>query len=123
MRISCSSINRPNRLRGIQTQVHRPEIFSQAQVTFPQLPFGERRQFATGIVRKNRFADVEKIDPAIESARPSLGAAMSALGDHARHAMRAGKERENLRCLAELSLAEANAAVGYESHNIRQELC
>ena len=61
-----------HQLRGIESQVHRPQVFPQFKVSFAQRPFGEQAEILIEPLAEDRLANVEQIDPAVEFARPCL---------------------------------------------------
>lgn len=65
---------------------------------------------------EDRFAQVADIQPAIILARAGLGATVRALGDHSVLPVLARENREDLRRLAVIQLAETNGTVTNGRH-------
>src|SRR5690349_21639601 len=107
---------RADKLGSVEAEVHRPQIPAKIEMSLSKAPLARRAQVAIGMMREDGLADVEQVDAAIELARARLGAAVGALGDQAHDAVLLAKEREDLRGLAVLGLAQTDAAVGDERH-------
>jgi hypothetical protein len=72
-----------DQLSGVETEIHRPQLFAKSEVAFAQAPFAKRAKFAVRGVCEDRITSIKQINAAIEFAGACFGTAMGALGNNA----------------------------------------
>ena len=110
----------PNKIYPGQKLKIPPKIPPKLQVAVSESPFGQRREILLQAKRENRVAQVQQVQPAVEFARPRLGASMGALGDQAHETVSTPEEGEDLGGLAVFDFAKTDAAVAGKGHRFRR---